>query len=37
MALARKTFLGALYVIVDEAYQSHITPCMPACGVHRHR
>ena len=27
-----ETFLVALYVIVDDLYQSHIIPCMPACG-----
>ena len=32
MGLDLETFLVALYVIVDDLYQSHITPCMPACG-----
>ena len=32
MALDLETFLVALYVIVDDVYQSPITPCMPACG-----
>ena len=32
MGLDLDTFLVALYVIVDDLYQSHITPCMPACG-----
>jgi len=32
MELDLETFLVALYVIVDDFYQSHITPCMPACG-----
>jgi hypothetical protein len=32
MDLDLETFLVALYVIVDDLYQSHITPCMPACG-----
>jgi hypothetical protein len=27
-----ETFLTALYVIVDDFYQSHIAPQMPACG-----
>jgi hypothetical protein len=32
MELDLETFLVALYVIVDDLYQSHITPCIPACG-----
>jgi hypothetical protein len=32
MDLDLETFLVALYVIVDDFYQSHITPRMPACG-----
>ena len=32
MELDLETCLVALYVIVDDLYQSHITPCMPACG-----
>ena len=32
MDLDLATFLVALYVIVDDLYQSHITPRMPACG-----
>jgi len=32
MDLDLETFLVALYVIVDDLYQSHIQPCMPACG-----
>lgn len=32
MDLDLETFLAAFYVIVDDLYQSHITPCMPACG-----
>ena len=32
MDLDLATFLVALYVIVDDLYQSHIQPCMPACG-----
>ena len=32
MDLDLATFLVALYVIVDDFYQSHIQPCMPACG-----
>ena len=32
MDLDLETFLVALYVIVDDLYQSDITPCMPACG-----
>jgi hypothetical protein len=32
MELDLETFLVALYVIVDDVYQSHIAPCMPACG-----
>jgi hypothetical protein len=32
MELDRETFLVALYVIVDDVYQSHIAPCLPACG-----
>ena len=32
MELDLETFLVALYVIVDDFYQSHIQPCMPACG-----
>ena len=32
MDLDLETFLVALYVIVDDLYQSHIQPRMPACG-----
>jgi len=32
MDLDLETFLIALYVIVDDLYQSHIRPHMPACG-----
>lgn len=32
MDLDLETFLTALYVIVDEYYQSHIRPQIPACG-----
>jgi hypothetical protein len=32
MDLDLATFLVALYVIVDDLYQSHIQPRMPACG-----
>jgi hypothetical protein len=32
MELDLETFLVALYVIVDDLYQSHIIPCLPACG-----
>lgn len=32
MDLDLDTFLVALYVIVDDLYQSHIQPRMPACG-----
>lgn len=32
MELDLATFLVALYVIVDDVYQSHIKPRMPACG-----
>jgi hypothetical protein len=32
MELDLDTFLVALYVIVDDVYQSHIIPRMPACG-----
>ena len=32
MELALETFLTALYVIVDDMYQSDIRPQMPACG-----
>src|SRR3989442_11566111 len=32
MELDLETFLVALYVIVDDFYQSDIKPCMPACG-----
>jgi len=32
MELDLETFLVALYVIVDDVYQSDIKPCMPACG-----
>ena len=32
MELDLETFLVALYVIVDDCYQSHIQPHMPACG-----
>jgi hypothetical protein len=32
MNLDLETFLVALYVIVDDLYQSHIAPRMPACG-----
>lgn len=32
MDLDLETFLVALYVIVDDFYQSHLQPCMPACG-----
>ena len=32
MELDLETFLVALYVIVDDVYQSHIKPRMPACG-----
>jgi len=34
MAMERdlETFLTALYVIVDDVYQCHIRPQMPACG-----
>lgn len=32
MGLDLDTFLVALYVIVDDVYQSHIIPRMPACG-----
>ena len=27
-----ETFLMALYVMVDDLYQSHIQPCTPICG-----
>jgi hypothetical protein len=32
MGLDLETFLMALYVIVDDLYQSHVRPHMPACG-----
>ena len=32
MALDLDTFLVALYVIVDDCDQGHITPCLPAWG-----
>jgi len=32
MELDLETFLVALYVIVDDLYQSDIIPCLPACG-----
>ena len=32
MDLDLETFLTALYVIVDDLYQSHIRPHLPACG-----
>jgi hypothetical protein len=32
MDLDLETFLIALYVIVDDLYQSHSQPQMPACG-----
>jgi len=32
MDLDLETFLVALYVIVDDLYQSHIKPRLPACG-----
>jgi hypothetical protein len=32
MDLDLETFLVALYVIVDDLYQSHIQPRLPACG-----
>ena len=32
MDLDLETFLIVLYVIVDDLYQSHIQPQMPACG-----
>ena len=32
MDLDLETFLVTLYVIVDDVYHSHLTPCMPACG-----
>jgi hypothetical protein len=32
MELELETFLVALYVIVDDVYQSHLLPSMPACG-----
>jgi hypothetical protein len=32
MGLALETFLTALYVIVDDLYQRHIHPMMPASG-----
>ena len=32
MELDLETFLVALYVIVDDLYQSHIQPSLPACG-----
>jgi hypothetical protein len=32
MDLDLETFLIALYVIVDDLYQSHIEPRLPACG-----
>jgi hypothetical protein len=32
MDLDLETFLVALYVIVDDLYQSHIKPRMPPCG-----
>src|SRR2546428_1478284 len=32
MELDLETFLVALYVIVDDLYQSDIEPRMPACG-----
>jgi hypothetical protein len=32
MDLDLETFLTALYVIVDDFYQSHIAPQMPVCG-----
>jgi hypothetical protein len=32
MDLDLETCLVALYVIVDDFYQSQIKPCMPACG-----
>ena len=32
MELDLETFLVALYVIVDDFYQSHIQPRLPACG-----
>jgi hypothetical protein len=33
IALALETFLTALYVIVDDVYQSHIRPQLPPCGA----
>jgi len=32
MDLALATFLSALYVIVDDVYQTHIRPQRPVCG-----
>jgi len=32
MELDLETFLVALYVMVDDVYQSRIAPCLPACG-----
>ena len=32
MGLDLETFLIALYVVVDDVYQSYIRPQMPACG-----
>ena len=32
MELDLETFLTALYVMVDDVYQSHIRPQMPLCG-----
>ena len=32
MELDLETFLVALYVIVDDCYQSHLEPRLPACG-----
>ena len=37
MELDLETFLVALYVIVDDLYQSDITPACPPVGGHRHR
>ena len=32
MDLDLETFLTAVYVIVDDVYQTHIRPQMPVCG-----
>ena len=37
MDLDLETFLVALYVIVDDLYQSHIAPACPPVGDQRHR